>query len=1327
VPDAPRRGPRGPPPDWTFGASTYLGIGLAGLVVLAIALWEPLLARVPDAAYVRVGLAVVGGFTAVMGLGRWNVLRHYPDGGRPRPRGVAEQMPSFRSYPPPPRKETASPDLPSLPLRRRSRPASGVIGLVGLVIALLLLSAVPNSLSAASPATPSSSHPAAPVAASGPVPTCTPFYPEYGPVDGLFPPLPLYAQQQPCKMSHDEVHATFSSTGGDSGDDALIPIELPASGGQSPASVYSDVYLGMVVKGDPSSVDGQSYAEIVFTPSAPGSSTTWAVSVAIWSLILGTTCATGLNFSWQNGYGCVVDDAAGASAVFPSSLPGGTWANVTFVGSATSGGAALTLTFNDSTDPSQSFTWTANAGATGSYAFQPYYSVACPDACLLNWSEPFGLGVGIDLCSSPCFSYNASAQSESPPIVVGAPAYWGGLAYSEQYRYVSFESSTGACGGVSTVASCPLPALAGEYPEFTFNGTSLNFGGSYAWTTESFGGAAHEFDAYATSTDFTPMFLTNLTNSSHAGFVAPSAPLNVSVDAQALGTVHNVTLAFELPSGVFGNASMSLVAGAASDGTYNVTVPTLGGNGPITFRAVAVDRAGAIVDTPVIGAPEETVVRGPIPTVSVLIAQSPSSCGGVSINGGAVNANGTTVGLRAGTYPVRTDGCYPYRFSGWSTTGGISVVGGTGASTSVEFHSNGTLDALWRYVVPYDTVTVDLAPSSCADIELNGSFLSSASSIQLLDGGSYPLLQNGCAGLSFGGWTVSNSANLTILGTTLTVDGNGTVIATFVATSGSFAVEFQTNPAWCGGIAINGVGYVSNESIHLLPGTSYPVAAAPCYGWGFAGDALTQGGVSVSAGILRVTAAGSVEFWFYRLTLVTITTDPGACGGVDWDGVFESGGSVLNVTNHTVHSLVAEPCTGYYVQGIGLTGNLTLAGTVVTVDGPGTVAVVFRPGSEQYFVAFITNPATCGSVEFDGTPYSNSQFVDVAPDSVAGVSAIACAGYGFVGWQVSGGVTIGGSLAHVNQSGSIEAIFHPLVAVTIETDPATCGGIELAGLEYTEGETALLPNDDSSPIVAVPCAHDVLEAWQTSGGAVVANGTLALTATSIVLAEFEAAGYDVNITVAPADCGAVTVDGVSYADGTTLVLAAGVYPVSSSGCAGFELLHFSSTGGVNVTGTELAVQGSGNLTAWQGPVPPVLSLAVPSTTGTGGATYFSVSVAVPIPPFNYSYRWSFGDGTSTTTPTNFTSHTYASPGTYKVSVTVTDPYGRTATSSANVTVVVGPGAPSYGIGLTGELVIAAAAIVVAAGAIVAIVRARRSGRTGSGPEGGDASSGGSSP
>jgi hypothetical protein len=1321
VPDRPpARRPHGPPPDWGLSAPAYAVLGGAGVVLFLAAIVTPVLANLPQAALLRVGLAATGGFLAVVGIGRWNVLRQYSRRGRrPSESDLKAEMPSIEFFSPPAPPGEERPRRRTAPYTARPLARASLVVVLG-VIAILLLSALPSVPGTAGSAAPAPAA-LAPARATGapPTPTCDPpFYPVYTDVDGLDPPLPKYSDQSPCQITHDEVHATFASGTSGSGEQVNFPIHLPGNGTFGPSSEYTDAYLGMVVSGDSSSVDGQSYAELVMTPGSNATGVDWSLTVAIWSLLLNTSCSSGLNFTWLNEYGCEVDDAApGGHTSLATNLPGDTFANVTFFGSVSGPSGTLTIGFNDSSDPAYSANYTASAATTGTDTFRPYYDSACPDLCYLNWSSPFGLGLGIDLCDAlNCYSYNATAQAATAPIELFSPEYFNGISFRGDYQFVAYESSTGACSGATGVAGCTLDAEIGEYPAFTFNGTSIDFGGNYSWTTETFGGAPREFNALSTATDFVPLFVDELTNSSRAGYVAPGVPLNVSVRIQDLGSLKSVNLSYQPPGATERNTSMTLVAGSASDGFYNASVPDLGANGTISFRVVVVNRARESVSLPPVGYSPNTVLREAIPMVTAGLDQSPPGCGGLSIDGGAVEPNGSSTTLLAGFYPLRSDGCYPYVFSGWATTGGLSISGGSGRSTEVELHANGTVAALWSYVTPHDTVALAFSPSGCGTITLNGTVVRAPGHgpLSLVNGRTYSLNETPCAGDAFGGWSVSSTSNLTILGANLTVDGNGTVSADFVNDASSYPLLFETAPSGCGGVRLGTAGYVNGSTVNLLPGSPQPVGPFPCAGYGYAaGNVSTAGGASLAGGSVSLSAAGSIQYRYYRLTLVDIVTSPAGCGGIEFDGILESSGVELNLTNHTVHTVLAEPCSGYYVQAFVAFGDLSLSGTVLTVNGPGTLEASFRAGVEEYWVGFISEPITCGQVTFDGTGYGNSEFDYVLPDSTHSLGVTSCAGYGFVSWQVSGGVSLADpatdatNLAVVNGSGSIEAIFHPLVAVEVETNPATCGGIVIDGFAYGNGASPLFPEGATFPVEAVPCTHTYLSAWQTSGGAAVAGGNLTLTATAIVLAVFLTELYPVHIAIDPASCGPLTLDGLEEQNNTTVPLPAGLYTLGTSPCTGFELLQFATDAGLSVSGLSLDVNGAGNLTEEDGPVPPALSLAVPATAGIGTTVYVSVAVAVPVPPYNYTYAWSFGDGSTATTPSNFTSHTYARGGTYEVSVTVTDPYGRVATADENVSVVAGPSAAALGIGPLGLAIILGGVAIVVAGAVVTIVRARR--------------------
>lgn len=1326
-------GPRSP--------SFYASVGLTGIVLLVLGIWFPLLAPIPYAAYLRLVVAVFGGVLAAYGGTRWSEARRDPR--RRTPRGASAKPASLPSL------EIYSPGAPDS-LSRRRRPKTerlvslgistgrtaprsrriGPTGLLGLaLLAVLVVAPGPvlagsasSHAGASTPAHPSSAPsgplPLAKGLATPPIPTCSIFYPPpYSTFNGLYPPLPLYSLQSPCKLSHDEVHLTLSSSVPSSGDNVRIPVHLPLSGNPGQSRTYGDFYIGMVVQGDPASVGGQSYAELAFIPHGVGGLFTWQVSVAVWSLVLNTGCVrpdsfpAGLNLSYRNQFGCVTDRVNHTNGTTLETIPGGQWTNVTFIGSPTLASGPLSVYLNDSTNPAYSANYTFTAARTGSDEFRPAFATACPTSCILNWSTPFGLGVGVDLCEvlGGCFSYNGTAQLGDPPVEVGSPEYWTGLGYSGDYRYLGPASSTGACSGQAGVVPCDANAQAGAYPFFSFNGSGLNFGAFWPWTTEDWGGAVFQFNAYGTINQETPLFLDQMTNSSRVGFVAPGTPLNVSVRLQDLGRVQTVNLSYAQPGSAAVNESMNLVSGTAANGFYNATIPA-GPDGTVTYRVWATNGANAVVTLPQFGTPPATVNRTVIPSVRATLETAPPGCGGVSLAGGAFFPNGTNATVLAGYYGIRANGCYPYHFDRWQTTGGLSVQG-SGSSAVLAARANGTVAARFNYFRPFDSLSLAWNPSSCGVIDVNGSAYPAGTpaNLALLDAGVYPIGESACSGYSFAGWTVTNRTNLSILGSGLTLNGNGTLTALFVPTATAALITFETDPSTCGGVLLRGVGYISGGSVNL-PNGNYPILPDPCGGWGFAGNVSTSGSVSVAGDVLTVSGTGSVTYRYYKLTLVTVVTVPSSCGGILWDGLFVSNGAVLNVTNHTQHSLAASPCGGTYLEGYATSGGVSLAGTEVVVSGPGSIEAVFRAGSPHYFVGFQTNPGTCGEVVFDGTAYTNSQYVTVPPGTVATISESSCGGYGFVGWSTSGGVHVVGSLAYINQSGAVAAIFHPLVQVVVYTSPASCGSVTISGQPFANNASGLFPEGATFPIVANPCPYQTLSTWQVSAGAAVANGTLTLSGASTITAVFVPAKYSVRLLVDSGGCGEVSLGSVAYGNNSTVSLTAGGYALAPNLCAGYQFERWVSTSNLTVTGSTsatLSVAGGGTLTLVGAAVPPSVALAAPPSAARGSSIVFVATVAVPVPPYNYRYNWTFGDGQGASVPSNTTSHVYTSTGTYLVEVTVVDPLGRTASAEANVTIVVPFAGPSFGLGTTGLLVLGGAIAVVAVGAGVTAYRSRR--------------------
>jgi hypothetical protein len=1320
-------------PRWAYATA-----GTAGVVVFGVGIYQPALAAVPAAEFVRIAVAVVGGIVAAWGWSRYAAARP----GRPRPAAPSgvRDLPSFEIYSPdgktegtdgrgPRRLATLGGTFGHPPARRASRLAV-LLTVVALLALPIPVTAALAAGATASPATPPAfpsaltiahaDHPTPVLSGKPPIPVCNAFFPPpYEPVGGLFMPLPNYNLQSPCKTPHDEVHLTFGSSVASSGDHYTVPVLLPGKDVFGPSGTYSDLEFGMVVTGNGASVGGQSYAELQFTPILAGGLFYWNVSVAVWSFVLNGPCA-GLNVSYQNEYGCVQDEVGGGlGAHLATMVLGSTWANVTWVGDPTGGAGTLSVFFNDTTHPAHSASYAFTAANTGTFAFRPAFSAACPTACVLNWSTPFGTGLGLDLCEyTGCFSYNGTELAGVPPIEIGPPRYWTGLNYSGDYAYIGPASSTGACSGTALVSPCTLDAQLGDYPSFTFNGTTVDFGGAYTWTTESFGGPYAEFDAYGSLQQFAPFFVDELGNSSRADYLAPGAPLNVTVRVQDLGNLSNAFLSYTLPNGHSGNVSMTLVNGTRSFGYYNGSIPGTGPNGTITYRVWANNSAGLTISVPTFGLSPASVLRAAVPTVTVGVATVPAGCGGVSIGGLVPSGSGTNVSVLAGRYTLRATGCYPYRFSAWSASGGVSVFG-SDADATILAHANGTVEAQFAYVRPFDSVALSYSPSTCGAIDLNGSAYAAGTSapVRLLDAGTYALGATPCSGEAFSGWQVSNSANLSVLGTELTLHGNGTLTALFVAAATSDEVGFATTPAACGGVLLRGAGYTTGESVALAAGT-YPVGPDPCAGYGFegAGNVSTTGSVAAAQGTLTVQGSGTLTYGYYQLTLVRVLTLPTDCGGIDWDGVVATNGAVLNVTNHTQHAISAAPCPGsYFTGGYATTGNVSVIGSVAVVNGPGSIEIAYRVGKPVAVVGFATAPGTCGTIVFNGISYGNSQYVDVTPGTATTVTVLSCGGYGFVGWAESGGVAVGSNesaatSAFANASGSLTAIFHPLVTVDVFTSPAGCGRVDLDGQVFSDNTSIQLPVDHGYALSTTPCQYWALSGWTVSAGSTVASGVLELGGTATLTATFARAVYVIGVVVGPAACGEVTVNGVGYPNGSYLGLTAGAYTVAFDPCDGYELTSWTPSANLTVAGlanATLTVHANGTLVAVGEAVPPSLSLSVPGTAASGSAIVLGVSVAVPVPPFNYTFTWSFGDGTSSSIPDNQTSHLYQAPGRYTVEVTVVDPLGRTASAEANLTVVPAQGPLTFGLSATAIAVIAGAALVVVAGAVVAVVRARR--------------------
>ncbi|MCI4363965.1 MAG: hypothetical protein L3K13_06675, partial [Thermoplasmata archaeon] len=273
----------------------------------------------------------------------------------------------------------------------------------------------------------------------------------YATVGGLDPIAPGFAQQTPCQLEyggHDEVHGTVSSSLANSSDRAMFPIHLPKLGNPGVNTLFDDLFVGTVVTGDSASIGNQSYAELLLRPVPVSGGVDYTPIVSVWSVHANRTagtCAAGLNFTWSGDYACELQENKVSGVTLATAVRGGDFVNVTFLGTP-KGSTGLTIYLNDST---QSFgeSETLSSTNTGTKTFSPAWSSACPDQCKLNWSFPFGLAFGFDLCDNPpvCTSFNNTTMTGSAPVTFLAPHFWNGSAYAGDYRYFAPQSDSGAC------------------------------------------------------------------------------------------------------------------------------------------------------------------------------------------------------------------------------------------------------------------------------------------------------------------------------------------------------------------------------------------------------------------------------------------------------------------------------------------------------------------------------------------------------------------------------------------------------------------------------------------------------------------------------------------------------------------------------------------------------------------------------------------------------------------------------------------------------------------------------------------------------------------
>ncbi len=518
--------------------------------------------------------------------------------------------------------------------------------------------------------------------------------------------------------------------------------------------------------------------------------------------------------------------------------------------------------------------------------------------------------------------------------------------------------------------------------------------------------------------------------------------------------------------------------------------------------------------------------------------------------GGTLTANFSAIG----TYPVTfTESGLPSG-TAWSVTVGSTTVWSSGLTNTLSL-PNGTYSYTMKGISQGSGIRYGATPSA-GSFTLNGAGYSRGvtytSQVYLViqaspaTGGtvspatgwyntstSVTLDAVPALGYIFAGWYGNGTGNYTGSSPTqtLTLYYPETEFAVFSPTVVSaYQVTFTesglpTGTTWAATLNGQSIASTGSSIIFLEPnGTGLP--------WSIQTPIVTGQGTeyvaAVSSGTINVNGLPTSQAVSYAPEYyLSVAAAPASLGSVSTGGGWYSPGSTVPLT--------ATAVAGAYFQVWSGQGSGSFSGTAnptsVTVNAPINETAVFSQTilpSSHYTLAFVTSPATCGSITFAGQSYGNGLQNTSVPPSVYAIAAVPCSGYGFLSWSVTGALTLGasGSAAtslQVAGNGTLTANFQANpppkggYTLTFLTGPVGCGSIELSGESYGSGGTNHSVPAGSYSITAVACPNYKFSAWSASGGLSVASSsaptsTLTVSGSGTLTATFASTGTPTNNT-----------------------------------------------------------------------------------------------------------------------------------------------------------------------------------------------------------------------
>ena len=945
--------------------------------------------------------------------------------------------------------------------------------------------------------------------------------------------------------------------------------------------------------------------------TGPDSASTASSSSASTTIVMSTNRSLVANFVQQ----AVLNVVAGTGGTATGSgtydvgtivpiraTPTGSYAFTSWNGAglASTAAAATTVTLTGSETVTASFAATYTLAITGPSAGGTFSGAGTyPAGTVVTVTETPNAGYRTSGWTGPDCASTASPSSASTTIVMSANRSL--VANFVQQAVLTVTAGSGGTatgsGTYDVGSSVPIRATpAGNYAFSSWSGTGLGSAGAASTTVTLTGNET-------VNANFVVTYALTITGSSVAGTFAGAGtyPAGTVVTVTETPNTGYRTSGWTGPDGastaspssasttIVMSANRSLVANfvqqavltvtagsggtATGSGTYDVgsTVPiTATPAGSYAFSSWSGSGLGST------GAASTTVTLTGNETVNANFVAAYS----LTITGSSVA--GTFSG--AGTYPAGTVVTVTetpnagYRTSGWTGPDAASAASPSSASTTIVMSANRSLVANF---VQQAVLTVLAGTGGTA----TGSGTYDVGTI-------VPITATPAGTYVFGSWSGTGLGSTAAASTTVTLAGNQTVNANFVATY-TLAITGSSAAGTFSGAGTYPAGTVVTV-------TETPNAGYRTSGW-TGSDAASVASPSNASTTIVMSANRSLVANFVQQAVLTVTAGTGgtATGG----GTYDVGSTV---------PITATPAGNYAFgtwTGTGL-GSTAAASTSVTLAGNETVNANFV----ATYTLSITGSAAGGTVSGAGTyPAGTVVTVTETPNT----------GYRTSGWTgPDGGSTASPSSASttivMSANRSLVANFVQQAVLTVT---AGTGGIATGGGTYDVGSTV--------PITATPAGSYAFSSWSGTGLASTgaASTTVTLAGNETVNANFLAT-YTLSITGSAA---AGTFSGAgTYPAGTVVTVTES--PNAGYRTGGWTGPDAASAASPSSASTTIVMSADRSLVANFVQQAVLTVTAGAGGTATGGGTYdVGSTVAVTATPAgSYAFNGWSGTGLGST-------------------------------------------------------------------------------------------------